>query len=85
MCGKAETVQLLLDKGVDLSLADGRGRTALQLLEEYPSAERAREIQRIIQGGWCMCVCVDDDPLFVILSKPQDLHLANLRLRFIII
>ena len=51
MCGKAETVQLLLDKGVDLSLADGRGRTALQLLEEYPSAERAREIQRIIQGG----------------------------------
>lgn len=49
MCGKGETVQLLLDKGVSLELKDGKERSVLDLLAEFP-AERAKEIRRMIEG-----------------------------------
>ena len=49
MCGKTDTVQLLLDKGTNLELKDSQGRTVLDLLAEYP-ADKAKEICRMIQS-----------------------------------
>ncbi len=49
VCGKDETVELLLDKGVNLDLNDGRGRTVLDILNEY-TAEKAVKIKTMIQG-----------------------------------
>ena len=49
MCGKTDTVQLLLDKGTNLELKDGQGRTVVDLLAEYP-ADKAKEICRMIQS-----------------------------------
>ena len=43
MCGKQETVKLLLDKGIDISLKDSNGKTILARLTEIP-ATRARKI-----------------------------------------
>lgn len=49
MCGKMETVELLLDKGVNFDLKDSEGRTVLEVLEQFP-ADRATEISRRIQS-----------------------------------
>lgn len=49
MCGKMDTVQLLLDKGTNLELKDSQGRTVIDLLAEYP-ADKAKEICRMIQS-----------------------------------
>ena len=68
MCGKDETVELLLDKGVNLDLKDGRGRTVLDVLEEY-TAEQAVKIKTMIQGGllplcWALCQLLCGVPLW---------------------
>lgn len=47
MCGKQETVKLLLDKGIDISLKDSNGKTILAILTEIP-ATRARKIHSLI-------------------------------------
>ena len=49
MCGKMETVELLLDKGVNYDLRDSEGRTVQELLDQFP-ADRANEIGKKIQS-----------------------------------
>lgn len=49
MCGKDETVQLLLDKGVNLELRDSNGRTVFDILDEF-TAEKAVEIKSMINS-----------------------------------
>ena len=56
VCGKDETVELLLDKGVNLDLKDGRDRTVLDILNEY-TAEKAVKIKTRIQGEACNIYC----------------------------
>ena len=49
MCGKMETVELLLDKGVNFDLKDSEGRTVLEVLKQY-TANQATEIKNKIKG-----------------------------------
>lgn len=49
MCGKDETVQLLLDKGANLELRDSNGHTVFDVLNEF-SAEKALSIKKMING-----------------------------------
>lgn len=51
LCGKVDTVELLLDKGVNFDLKDMEGRTVMQLLKEF-TAPRAAEIRRKIKSNW---------------------------------
>ena len=48
MCGKMETVELLLDKGVNFDLRDNEGRTVFEVLDQF-KANKASEIKRKIQ------------------------------------
>lgn len=48
LCGKEDTVRLLLDKGIDTSLKNKDGKNVLEMLSEY-TAEQARRIQAIIR------------------------------------
>ena len=48
LCGKDETVRLLLDKGIDTKLKNKDNKTVLEVLSEYP-AEQSRRIQSIIR------------------------------------
>lgn len=36
LCGKDSVVKILLEFGIDLSVTDSEGRTALDLLKEFP-------------------------------------------------
>lgn len=36
LCGKDSVVKILLEFGADLSITDSEGRTALDLLKEFP-------------------------------------------------
>uniref|UniRef100_A0A8C7ZPJ3 Ankyrin repeat and sterile alpha motif domain containing 1B n=1 Tax=Oryzias sinensis TaxID=183150 RepID=A0A8C7ZPJ3_9TELE len=47
--GKMDVVRLLLDSGIDTSLTDCRGRTALEILREHP-APKSQQITALIQG-----------------------------------
>ena len=49
MCGKSETVELLLDKGVNVGLRDAEGHTVMEVMEQYPAGP-ATEIRRKIQS-----------------------------------
>lgn len=49
MCGKMETVELLLDKGVNFGLKDSEGRTVLEVMEQFPAGQAA-EIRKKIQS-----------------------------------
>ncbi len=49
MCGKSDTVELLLDKGVNLQLKDAEGHTVLEVMEQFPAGQAA-EIRRKIQS-----------------------------------
>ena len=49
MCGKTETVELLLDKGANSHLKDSEGRTVMEVLEQF-TANQATEILRKIQS-----------------------------------
>ena len=49
MCGKMETVELLLDKGVNFTLKDSEDRTVLEVLEQYPAGQAA-EIRKKIES-----------------------------------
>ncbi len=42
-------MELLLDKGVNLDLKDARGKTVLEVLDDY-TAEKAIRIKTMIQG-----------------------------------
>uniref|UniRef100_H2ML33 Ankyrin repeat and sterile alpha motif domain containing 1B n=1 Tax=Oryzias latipes TaxID=8090 RepID=H2ML33_ORYLA len=46
--GKMDVVRLLLDSGIDTSLTDCRGRTALEILREHP-APKSQQITALIQ------------------------------------
>ncbi len=49
MFGKEDTVELLLDKGVNLDLKDAGGKTVLEVLDAF-TAEKAVKIKTMIQG-----------------------------------
>ena len=49
MCGKIETVELLLDKGVNFDLKDCEDRTVLEVLDQF-KADQATEIRKKILG-----------------------------------
>ena len=49
MCGKVETVELLMDKGVNFELRDSEGRTVLEVMEQFPAGQAA-EIRKKIQS-----------------------------------
>lgn len=51
MCGKMETVELLLDKGVNFDLRDSDGRTVLEVMDQF-TANPATEIRRKIEGSY---------------------------------
>ncbi|KAM9327781.1 ankyrin repeat and sterile alpha motif domain-containing protein 1B isoform 2-T2 [Pholidichthys leucotaenia] len=46
--GKMDVVRLLLDSGIDTSLRDSRGRTALEILRDHP-APKSQQITALIQ------------------------------------
>uniref|UniRef100_A0A8C6KXP8 Ankyrin repeat and sterile alpha motif domain containing 1B n=4 Tax=Nothobranchius TaxID=28779 RepID=A0A8C6KXP8_NOTFU len=46
--GKMDVVRLLLDSGIEASLRDSRGRTALEILKEHP-APKSQQITALIQ------------------------------------
>jgi hypothetical protein len=50
LCGKENTVKLLLDKGIDLNLKDSEGRTVLELLSDF-KGDKYNQIRSLIQSS----------------------------------
>jgi ankyrin repeat and SAM domain-containing protein 1 len=56
LCGKVDVVRRLLEAGIDVSLKDANGRTALRIVQDLPTPV-AQEIASLIQST-SQCVCV---------------------------